>query len=153
MKFERTEDQELIKSVLTLPVIYENFHDDFAPSVHEWEIEIHPCLGYVAITDNGEFLGLSVVAKHSKVMWEIHNAILPHVGWKRRLKIGRAFLNWAWQCGCKRVIGKVPAYNKYAIRFNEIVGMECFGVNKKSFMKHGILQDEFWFGISAPEGE
>jgi hypothetical protein len=145
--FERCKDLQFVASVLANPKLSEALTDDFGPSAHPVD---HPSVSYVAITDSGEFLGIAIVNAHSVVQWEVHNLLLPRVGWKKRIQVGREFFNWLWVAGCKRVIGKALASNRYAVKYNEIVGMERIGVNRKAFMKNGELVDEVWWGISAP---
>lgn len=107
-------------------------------------------VSYVLVKEDGVILGLAIVSKHSEVQLEIHNALLAHVGWKKRVQVGRLFLEWLWSAGRKRVIGKVLASNRYALKYNQFIGMELIGVNSRAFMKDQILQDEIWLGISAP---
>lgn len=135
-------------TVLSNPKLSEVLTDDFGPSAHPVD---HPSVSYVVIRDSGEFLGIAIVNAHSVIQWEVHNLLLPRVGWKKRIQVGREFFAWLWGAGCKRVIGKVLASNRYALKYNEIVGMERIGVNRRAVMKNHILQDEIWFGISSPE--
>lgn len=150
IEFKRTEDADLIKSVVCLDGVYQKLFDDFAPSSDQWEPTIHPLVGYTTITEYGELLGIAICAAHSAVQLEVHNAILPHVGWKKRLRIVHEFFTWLGECGYKRVIGKVPESNRYAVAFNEAAGMERFGENKLAIQKSGILESEIWFGVSLP---
>lgn len=139
---------------LTQPVFWEALHDDFSGKPEQFEPQAadSPYVAYVSVhDDDGAFLGLAIVSKHSEVQVEVHNALLPSIGWKKRVQVGRAFLEWVWAAGRKRVIGKVVGSNRYALKYNELVGMELIGINVKSFMKKGILENEHWFGVSAPE--
>lgn len=149
MTFERTTDWALVKSVLTQPLIFDALHDDDGGTPEEWEPIDYPSLiSYVTIRDASKFLGVVIVSRHSRVLWEVHVALYPYIGWKLRLRAARAFLEWIERAGCRRVIGKVPAYNKYAIAFNRAAGMNVFGINHKAFLKHNMLHDEIWFGLS-----
>lgn len=141
----------MIKSVLTIPALYDALHDDNAVPADQWEPVVHPLAAYVAIREGDELLGIAIMALHSRIMVEVHNALLPHVGWKRRVRIGKEFFEWLWRAGRLRAIGKVPEYNRYAMKFNRAIGMSEFGVNEKCFIKGGRLQAEVWFGISAPD--
>jgi len=138
-----------VAEVLSNPKLSEVLRDDFGPSAHPID---HPSVSYVAIRDDGKFLGLAIVNAHSVIMWEIHNLLLPEVGWKKRVQVGREFLDWLWKAGCKRVIGKVVESNRYALKYNELMGMERIGTNRMAVMKSNHLQSEIWFGISPGEG-
>jgi hypothetical protein len=124
---------------------------DGAPEPEEFEPIAHPQIGYVAITEGERFYGIAICAR-SGVRWEVHNAMMPEVGWKKRLEITRAFWQWAGQCGCRRVFGRVAQSNRYTLRFNKEAGMTLIGIDKKTVMRGGVLEDEHLFGISLPVG-
>jgi RimJ/RimL family protein N-acetyltransferase len=105
---------------------------------------------YLIIQDDEELLGMAVVGKCSVIMCEAHNLLLPHLGWKRRLKVADAFFSWLEKQGYRRVVGKVPGWNRYAIAFDHAIGMKLFGVNEKAIMRNGKLEDEICFGLSLP---
>lgn len=153
MHFERCTDLALVKDFFQLhPELYEAVRDDFTGPVADFVPIDHPLVSYVLLLgDEGQLYGLAMVNAHSMILWEVHNFILPSVGWKTRTRIARAFLNWLWSCGCKRVIGKVLVTNRYALRFNESMGMERIGTNRRAFLKGGVLQDEVWLGLSSPD--
>jgi hypothetical protein len=129
--------------------------DDFAPPPDKWSPTESQWVGFVTATEieTGEIVGLAMVGAHNAICWEVHNAIPGHIGWKKRIAIGKEFLDWLWSCGCKRVMGRVLAGNRYALRYNEALGLEVFGVNKKCFKKNNALCDEIWLGISSPDTE
>lgn len=152
--FHATREFELVKRILTQDGrIYAALHDDYGPPMEEFQCVDHPSVAYVLIRDEkDELLGLAIVNMMTCIQYEIHNCILQFVGWKQRIEIGKAFFEWLWAAGrCRRVIGKVIGSNRYAFRYNEMLGMEVFGVNRNAFMKNNRLQDEIWFGISRPE--
>jgi hypothetical protein len=64
------------------------------------------------------------------------------------LQAAKEFLEWIRAAGCRRMLGKVVISNRYAMKFNEAIGMKCFGVDEASFMRDGYLQDQAYFGIS-----
>jgi hypothetical protein len=133
--------------------VFRAIHDDDGPTAADFECLDHPGLAYVLVRDHDDdIVGVAIVSMMSRVCYETHNALLPHVGWKKRVEIGKAFFQWLWDAGrCMRVIGKVVASNRYALKYNEAIGMKVFGVNERSFFKDGALRDEIWFGISRPE--
>lgn len=108
----------------------------------------HPSVSYVTIHEDREFLGIAIVNAHSCILWELHNMLMPRIGWKKRVQVGQAFFEWLWAAGCKRVIGKVLASNRYALKYNQVIGMEIIGTNRAAVMKGGVLVDEVWMGIS-----
>lgn len=157
LSFHSSREFDLVKRILTQDEkVFRALHDDYGPSMEEFQPIDHPLVAYILIRDEcDEVLGVAIINRHSAVQYEVHNAILsrPGIGWKRRIQIGKAFFEWIWAAGrCRRIIGKVVGSNRYAMRYNEALGMDCFGVNRNAFMKNGILQDEIWFGISRPGG-
>ena len=149
MTFKATEDVQLIKSVVTIPQIYRALRDE-RPML-EWEPVFAPGLvGYVSIMDKDEFLGLVIVKAHNHIQWVAINLMLPKVGWKRRVRAAHEFFAWVSSCGCRRLISKVSVSNRYAIKFNEIVGMVPFALNPDCFLEDGQMQSEVWFGLSLP---
>lgn len=153
MRFERCTDLTLVKDFFQLhPELYEAVRDDFTGPVSDFVPIDHPLVSYVLLLgDAGELYGLAMVNAHSMILWELHNFILASVGWKKRCAIAATFLDWLWAHGCKRVIGKVVETNRYALRFNEHMGMERIGVNRRAFLKDGVLLNEIWLGLSSPD--
>lgn len=147
MLFQNTTDAHLIKSVVCRPQIYKALRDE--RSIEEWEpIHAPGIVGYVSVHDGQELLGIVIVGMHNRIQVETHNLLLPHVGWKRRVRAASEFFTWLKRCGFLRVIGKVSASNRYAIKFNQTIGMKIFGYNQDCFFEDGVLQSELWFGIS-----
>jgi len=126
-------------------------HDDFAPPASEWEPPEHELLKYVLVKDGPELIGLFMVAKHSHVMWELHEAFLPSAWGRRARRAAREFREWIWgETKCQRLIGTIVASNRAALAFAKASGMEIVGVHPRSFMKHGRLQDLIIVGLSRP---
>jgi RimJ/RimL family protein N-acetyltransferase len=48
----------------------------------------------------------------------------------------------------QRIVGAIPAYNRLAVQVVKRAGMEQYGLNPGSFMKHGKLEDQILYGIS-----
>ncbi len=155
MHFERCTDLSLVKDFFVLhPELYAAVRDDFTGPAEDFVPIDHPLVSYILLLgDDGQLYGLAMVNAHSMILWEVHNFILASVGWKKRCAIARAFLDFLWAHGCKRVIGKVLVTNRYALRFNESMGMERIGVNRRCFLKDGVLQDEVWLGLSSPDAK
>lgn len=122
--------------------------DDDAPPISQWEPIDHPLVSYIAIHDDDNFAGIAQVNIHSRIEFEVHQALLPELGWKKRIEIAKAFFELLRAAGCKRVLGKVVISNRYIMKFNSAIGMEMFGVDEQSFMRNGRLEDQAYFGLS-----
>ena len=69
MRFERTSDISIIRSVMAHPRVYPGLHDDNAPPAEEWMPTIHDLLSYMLVIDEGnEVIGLYMVAAHSLIL-------------------------------------------------------------------------------------
>jgi RimJ/RimL family protein N-acetyltransferase len=105
------------------------------------------------VYDGGELLGLWMFTPQNAVCWEIHTCLLPCAWGRRAGEAARRMAEWVWaNTPCRRLVTAIPAYNRLALRFAEAAGMRRWGLNERSFLKHGELQDQILLGLS-PEGE
>ena len=152
--FELTEDVSLIKSVLAHPACYRKLHDDYAPPREEWEpLMGEPMVKYISCSDEqGEVLGMFQANLHSAVEVEMHTAFLPKA-WGRDVRAAvREGIQWIWDTfpTVHRIIGKILDCNAASLHYAEAVGLKVFGIDKRSFMYQGQLQDQVYVGISRP---
>lgn len=83
--------------------------------------------------------------------YEGHVAILPEY-WGRSEEIGPAAMRWMFKHSpARRMIAKIPASNRLAIRFAKTCGLVQFGIDEKSYLKNGILRDRVCLGLSKEE--
>lgn len=151
MKFERSEDWELIKKIIRHPKIYSAVSDDFCPPADQWEPIQHEDAWYVIARDGDETLGLWALFPENGACWKVHTCLLPEAYGERAAIAVREFSAWLWaNTKCLRVITDVPAYNRLALRFALNAGLTQFGINPKSYMKNGKLHDIIMLGISKP---
>jgi RimJ/RimL family protein N-acetyltransferase len=149
MRFERTRDRELVRSVLTHPAVYGRVSDDFAPAAAEYEPPMDECIWWVAARDGDELLGVFMVYPHSHVCWEVHVAFLPSAWGPRAIAATRAAAQWLFgRTHCRRIVASIPASNRLAIRFARAAGMKQYGLNPRSWAKAGGLEDLVLLGIS-----
>lgn len=150
---DKTTDAELIKSVLAHPAVYPTMlHDDFAPPREEWEPVIHPKVMYFAVRKDGDLIGMFMANLHNAIEVEIHSGFLPKA-WGRDVRAAaQQFREWIWrETGIQRIIGRVLASNRASLNYAEVMGFKQWGVDEKSFMRGGKLQDQICFGMSRPE--
>ena len=152
MTFERSEDWELIKKIVTHPRVYPAVSDDFSPPASEWEPIKHQDAWYVIARDGEDVLGLWALFPDSRICWKVHTCLLPKSYGERARVAVRGFSAWVWaNTPCLRVITDVPDYNRLAMNFALEAGLTEFGVNRKAYMKNGKLHDLVMLGISKPE--
>lgn len=151
--FQPTRDLELVRRVMTHPKIYRHLADDGCPPPDEFRPADHPAILYLTVWQGDELLGLWMLVPHNAVCWEAHTALLPSA-WGRAREAARAMLAWLWaHTGCRRLIGAVPRSNRLAAKLARDAGMREYGVNEKSFLRQGRLEDQIMLGISASEQE
>lgn len=149
MKFERSTDWELIKSVMTHPKIWPHITDDFAVKVEAFEPINHESAWYVLVKDGEELLGLFALYPENRVCWKVHTCLLPNAWGRRARQAAREGVKWVFDnTECLRLITDVPEYNILAYRFAQMGGMVEFGKNPRSYMKNGQLQNVFMLGVS-----
>lgn len=144
MTFERTTDTRLIRSFLTEPRCYRRMANDSAPPIAEFRVGYPLPIGitYVVGVEYGaeaEALFLLCDTQEGPSVAEVHFCIIPEA-WGRTVEIARAFLEWVWrETRLKRLIGKVPGYNRLAKRLAERVGFVQYGVSVAPIQKHGKM--------------
>lgn len=155
MTFARTRDLALVREVLTHPTQTRMSAED-ATDVATWTPHDDERVWYItAIAPTQcpaftELLGIFTLIPQNAVCYEIHAALLP-AAWGERTRLAlRGALEYSWlHSPARRIVASIPAYNRLAIALGRDAGMTQFGVNEKSFQRHGILHDQVLLGISA----
>lgn len=145
-------DYELIRSIVTHPKIYPFISDDFSPPREEFKPVEHASIWYVLVRDGEELLGAFAFMPANSVCLEVHTFLTPNAWGSRAEEAGHGVILWMWQNSpCRRIITNVPKWNTLALRFALRAGLEQFGINELSYMKHGTLHDQILLGISKPQ--
>ena len=143
---------EFIREVMTHPRVWPHISDDNSPWPDAFEPIVHPGLYYLAPECDGERVGVFLYHSHSAVLWEVHTCILPKFWGEPATQAARDGLRWMLDnTKCRKVITHVPKPNVPARRFAMRVGMWSEGINRKSFLKDGVLHDQFILGITEDE--
>lgn len=153
LTFTLAEDVELVRRILTAPTVYGAISDDGCPAVEDFRVTVHPSILYVLVHDQAELLGCFGIYLESSTCVQIHTCLLPFAPLVRGRTMAAAngILEWIWaNTTFNRVITRVPEFNRLALRFAQKAGMMLFGVNEMSYLKNGVLHDQFYLGISRP---
>lgn len=149
MNFERTFDREFIRRCVTDKYVWSMSSDD-SPLDRELYFPNVPgddSLIWVRAGDYGVFLG----QKMNHVTYECHTVLLPCARGKA-LGIAKDAMQWFFEnTSCLRLITQVPAYNRLAERLSSKSGMNKYGENPNSFMKHGVLYSTLLYGINKED--
>ena len=150
MHFERTTDYELVRQILTHPRMFPHMGDDFMCPVEEYQVPTDPRIWYVLASDEWRAIGLFCFIPENEICWQAHVAMLRKVPPALTHRAGKEIIEWLWRnTPCRRLIASVPASNPAAVKFGiQAMGLIRYGVNRRSFMKNGILRDQILMGRS-----
>lgn len=142
-------DLELIATTITHPRVWPSVSDDSSPLPEAFAPAVSDAIVYLGAFDADTFHGLFMLHAHNAICWEVHTCLLPSAWGKAAVVFAAACIEWAFEeTPCQRLITNVPAGNSLARRLALSVGMQPFGLNPKSFLKHGIALDQHMLGIS-----
>jgi hypothetical protein len=162
MIFECTRGYALVRSILTEAGVYGHMTDDFAPKPDDFQVNTHEAIRYVIVWEGGakyapvvgRCLGMFCFFPENEICWQAHVALLRGLRPAQTRQIGREVMAWLWgNTPCLRLVASVPKCNRAAVRYGlDPGGMNLlpFGVNEKSFLKHGKLWDQVLMGRSKP---
>lgn len=148
MSLDRTNDIELIKSILSDEEIFDRISED---GMTMDDIKIDPkkeC--WLAAYANEHLIGVFVLAPTNSRCIEIHVHILKEFrsyAVEATLKVYEFILTTKYL----KLIAKIPDIYKDVIGFSEKMGMKKEGVNRKSYLKNNQLLDQIYLGITTEE--
>ncbi len=149
MTFERTKDLALARAIITWPGLYEWQSDDGSPSREDYDPPSDERVWYILARDGETLLGVWMLHPHNAIEYEVHTCLLPGHGFRRARIAAKEAIAWVWQhTPAKRLITKIPAYNRIAYRFALDAGFQMIGVDEKSFLKNGVKYDQALLGLS-----
>lgn len=152
MTFERTHDLVLVKFIMTHSKVWPMITDDLAGNPEDFQPVDHPATYYLLAKDGEHLLGVWVLNPENSVCWDVHTCLLPSAWGPIARQAVKEAMDWVWEhTQCRRVVTKVPYFNRVALRFAKLAGMVEYGVNPLSYLKHGVLHDQVLLGISRPE--
>lgn len=144
MRYESTEDADYVTRCITDPSVWRMSSDDRMLGVNPKLLFIKKNSDFWLKTPHGILIGKPV----NGITYDCHIALLPEAA-GIAVDICKGAIKWMFNnTKCLRLVASVPEYNKLAIRLARESGMELMGINKKSFLKNGILFDQLMFGIS-----
>ncbi len=140
LRFERTRDYELVRSIVTHPRIWPWHADDSSPRPAEFEPPREAF--YLAVRDGDELLGLIALVDYDRQSWEAHSCLLPHSWGERARRVYAEGIAWIWRNTPKtRIIGPIRADNRLSLRIAERSGMKPVGIRRGATRKQGKYHD------------
>ena len=149
MEISICEDMDLIKSILMDKAIYPHIIDDGCDEINP---VFNDSMIWLVITENSQVCGAFMVHQHNRATWEIHTCLLPVIWGKKAQIAAKLMSGWFFSQPLNlKLITNVPEMNKMAHMFSLRSGMMLEGVNRKSFLKDGILYDQYVLGMTKED--
>lgn len=162
MTFERCEDPEMIRMIVTEQSIYPQVTDDNAPPPDQCHPPIHPDLLYLMCYDGDDPIGMWLFNPTCSTTLEVHTYMIPkyitrhgktfaHWDFAKNKRAAKEAIEFIWEhTKVQRIWTTVPVFNAAARKFAKAAGLSQFGVNPQAFLKHGQYWDCSLMGISRP---
>ena len=144
-------DAEFVRNIMTDPSIYPYNSDDNSVSPEDFDPSSFLKLEAVYFLSPGED-ALFMVTPVNSVTYEVHSCVLPPARGKKAVVYAKYLIAWMFEhTTCRKLVTHVPSCNAPALALAVRAGMEREGVNRKSFLKNGILMDQTVLGICKKE--
>ena len=144
----RTHNIGLVRSIMAHPAIFPHISED---GCLEPDPIDHESLYWLLVEDEAP-AGVFLVHPHSAVCFEVHTCLLPRIWGGGAEEAARLGQRWMFEnTPCKKLVTHVPAPNVLARRFAKRCGFTDEGVNRASFLKGGVLVDQFSLGLTYEE--
>jgi RimJ/RimL family protein N-acetyltransferase len=140
----RTYDLDVIKNVLFDSAIYDRISED---GTDDYELTLG---NSIFVTDENQ-IGIMIYHWLNNVTLECHVQILPDYR-AYAFEFGQSVLKWAWDnTKALKIVAQIPTIYPDVIGFSLKNGFEREGINKKSYLKNGVLCCQEYFGLCRPE--
>lgn len=148
MRIARTHDMETVRGILAHPAIWPHIHDDSASEPQPID---HPGFFWMLVDDDGP-AGVFLLHAHNSVCYEVHTCLLPRIWGAKARQAANMLCGWLFEnTPAQKMITNVPAGNLLALRLAKKVGFIPEGINRKSFLKGGVLLDQHVLGLTDQE--
>lgn len=139
---------DLVRSILAHPAIWPHIHEDGTEAPDPLD---HESVHWMLVEPDKP-LGVFLLHAHGQVCWEVHTCLLPACWGPAAASAARALGAYVFdQLGAQKLITRVPAYNRPALRFAKASGFRVEGVNRASYLRNGEAIDQIMHGITLKE--
>lgn len=144
IKCALTEDQALIKSVLTNPTLWKIL---YGQGTKQDDFKVDMSFQYLAVSNDDEFLGLFQVRSLTKMLLECHSYVLPkYWGTKYSRMAVDAGFNWVKKnTTYLKCFTDIPDDCQEVIKASEQIGWKKIGTVKKGVIYNGRLQNLYFY--------
>lgn len=151
MTFERTEDMDLVREILTDPKCWRRMANDQAPLIEEFSPKPRPDLVYVLARAGDRVLALFVLKSLDGMAAEVHFCFHP-TSWGGTADVALAFVEWVWDnTSIEELRGPVPGYNSLALKLAKSAGFRETSRALNRISKRGKLYDRILLEAIRPE--
>lgn len=148
MQLLQIDDVDIINSIILNPFVNSDISDD--PTFGRKIKTLPPHFEWLGVYENGQLHGVYALVPQNAVTAEIHTCLLPSIRGKQALQAGKLLLDHLFSKYSK-AISYVPATNQKAKFYALMLGFQSEGVNKKSYLKNGMLIDQLLVGLTKGE--
>lgn len=144
MRVVRTRDLSVINAVFKHPENVDMLGDDGSEDV---EYPITDIVFYLAVYDGVDLCGLFMLFPLNSITLDTHVAFMPEFRGKKALIAGQMMMSWvARNTQFKKLVACIPAINRACCAYAVQSGYTREGVNRASFIKNGVVYDQYYFG-------
>ena len=138
----KTESVEDIMTVLSHPEIWERVRedgiDDFTPPIDE---------NHIYLIDR-PITGLFIAHWINAITMECHVQVLPEHR-KGAHEFGKKVIQWIRDnTHCKKLVAQIPFIYPDVAKFAESKGFLYEGINRHSYLKNGLIYDQYYMGLA-----
>ena len=149
------DDRQFIIDLYNTGAMMKYLTDDNSPPLLDVGIEniLNVDVIYALISEmDGMKSGLFLFFPWNYTTYELHVAILPEYRGSHSIEAGTMAGMWMFNntC-CRKIVTMIPKQNYKAKVLALAVGMQQEGINRQSYMKDGVLYDQYLFGICKGE--
>lgn len=149
MRIERTHDMNAVQAIMHHEKIWDKIHDDGSIEAIPIDSEI---LYWLGVYDGDEMCGFYLLHPVNTACFEMHTCLLPKIWGRKANEAAILFRDYVFGViGIKKLVTNVPESNKIALKYAIKNGMVIEGINRKSFLKNGILEDQTMLGMTLEE--
>lgn len=140
----------LVKAILSHPAIFPHIHEDGSD---EADPQDHEGFHWMLVSDD-QPAGVFLLHAVRSQCYEVHTCLLPRIWGQRASIAAQLLIDHVFNVICaQKLITNVPAKNRPALRFAKASGLVIEGVNRESFMRDGVMEDQIMLGITKKEWE
>ncbi len=154
MDIQRTHDMDVIAAIVN--------HAEVLPFIHDDGLAGDPAQGgyvpqdhaeaYWMLIRNPEPVGAYLLHAHNAATYEIHTCLLPSLRGAGAAQAARLVIDWFFgEFKGLKLITHVPESNRAARLYAMRAGFRLEGINRKSFLKHGVLLDQHLLGLTQED--